>query len=72
MIDRRQCIGMALGAGAALGLGARFALGAAIRALIRRPIPSSGEEIPVVGLGSSATFRSVAESDDVTHDARLT
>jgi aryl-alcohol dehydrogenase-like predicted oxidoreductase len=34
--------------------------------IITRAIPSTGEKIPVVGLGSSATFRSVAQSDDVT------
>lgn len=56
---------MALGAGAALGLGPRFALGASAAPVIARPIPSSGERIPVIGLGSSATFRSVAESEDV-------
>jgi aryl-alcohol dehydrogenase-like predicted oxidoreductase len=56
---------MALGAGAALGLGPRFAFGEARAPLLTRPIPSSGERIAVVGLGSSATFRSVAESEDV-------
>ncbi len=55
---------MALGAGAALGLGPRLAAALAPAPLISRPIPSSGEAIPVVGLGSSATFRSVAESED--------
>ena len=34
--------------------------------LITRAIPSSGERIPVVGLGSSATFSQVARSEDVT------
>jgi aryl-alcohol dehydrogenase-like predicted oxidoreductase len=34
--------------------------------LIMRAIPSSGERIPVVGLGSSATFSQVARSEDVT------
>ena len=65
MMDRRQWIGMALGAGAALGLGPRLAFGEARAPLLTRPIPSSGERIPVVGLGSSATFRSVAGSEDV-------
>jgi aryl-alcohol dehydrogenase-like predicted oxidoreductase len=65
MMDRRQWIGMALGAGATLGLGPRLASALAPAPLIARPIPSSGETIPVVGLGSSATFRSVAESEDV-------
>lgn len=31
-----------------------------------RTIPSSGEEIPVIGLGSSATFSQVARSEDVS------
>ena len=34
--------------------------------IITRAIPSTGEEIPIVGLGSSATFRSVAQSEDVS------
>ena len=34
--------------------------------IITRAIPSTGEAIPIVGLGSSATFRSVAQSDDVS------
>jgi len=34
--------------------------------LITRAIPKTGEELPVVGLGSSATFRSVAQSEDVS------
>ena len=65
MIDRRQYLGMTLAAGAALGLGPRLAIGAAGESLLARPIPSSGERLPVVGLGSSATFRSVAEHEDV-------
>src|SRR5688572_14072766 len=65
MIDRRQWIGLALGAGAALAIGPRAGFGESRATLASRPIPSSGEKIPVVGLGSSATFRSVAGSDDV-------
>lgn len=64
MMDRRQWIGMALGAGAAIGLGPRFAFAEASAPLLARPIPSSGEKVPVIGLGSSATFRSAAESED--------
>lgn len=64
MIDRRQWIGMTLGAGAALALGTRLSWASAPSTLLSRPIPSSGEKIPVIGLGSSATFRSVAESED--------
>ena len=32
--------------------------------LIKRIIPSSGESIPIIGLGSSATFSSMARSED--------
>lgn len=34
--------------------------------IVTRAIPSTGERIPIVGLGSSATFRRVAQSDDVS------
>ncbi len=34
--------------------------------LITRAIPKTGEQIPIVGLGSSATFRRVAQSEDVS------
>jgi hypothetical protein len=40
------------------------------QALITRAIPSSGERLPVVGLGSSATFAQVARSEDVDGAAR--
>ena len=53
-------------------LGAACALpGGVLRALepedlITRAIPKTGEELPVVGLGSSATFRQVAQSEDIS------
>jgi aryl-alcohol dehydrogenase-like predicted oxidoreductase len=65
MMGRRQWLAGALGAGAAIALGPRLALGSSRQPLIARPIPSSGEKIPVIGLGSSATFRRVAEGADV-------
>jgi aryl-alcohol dehydrogenase-like predicted oxidoreductase len=34
--------------------------------LITRAIPNTGEQLPIVGLGSAATFRSVAQSDDIS------
>jgi aryl-alcohol dehydrogenase-like predicted oxidoreductase len=61
MMNRRKWMGMALGAGAAFGLGARDD---AVAPLLARPIPSSGEALPVIGLGSSATFRVAAEGAD--------
>ncbi|MDP9200174.1 MAG: aldo/keto reductase [Pseudomonadota bacterium] len=66
MINRRQWMELAAGAGLALALPPGFALAAGSRALMHRPIPSSGELVPVVGLGSSATFREVAEGEDFT------
>lgn len=34
--------------------------------LITRAVPKTGEKLPIVGLGSSATFRSVAQSNDIS------
>lgn len=64
MIGRRELLRRALGAGALLGLTPRLPA-AGEPPLIRRAIPATGETIPVIGLGSSATFRSVAEGEDV-------
>jgi len=65
MLTRRDYLRNSVLAGAALALppGLSQALEGEI---ITRAIPSTGEKIPVVGLGSSATFRSVAQSDDVS------
>jgi aryl-alcohol dehydrogenase-like predicted oxidoreductase len=64
MLDRRQWLQLTLGAGAGLVLDPRVLL-AAQQAVATRTIPSSGEQVPVVGLGSSATFAQVASTDDV-------
>ena len=69
MQNRREWLGLTLGAGAALSLPMRrleAMLAQGARAIITRPIPSSGERIPAIGLGSSATFSQVARSEDVT------
>ena len=63
MINRRHCIELALGAGAALTLNSRLL--AAQQAVLQRAIPSTGEKLPVIGLGSSATFSQAARSEDV-------
>lgn len=74
MIDRRSWIRTAAGSGAALALSptllrALQALGpgatALQGALLKKAIPATGELLPVIGLGSSATFASVARSEDV-------
>ncbi len=57
-MDRRAFMtGTAVGlAGAALGTGQAAAAGKPRPALLRRPIPSSGETIPAIGLGTWQTF----------------
>jgi aryl-alcohol dehydrogenase-like predicted oxidoreductase len=63
-ISRRDWLAMTLGAGAAMALDPSrlFAQGGK---LITRAIPSSGELLPIIGLGSSATFSQVAKQEDV-------
>ncbi len=55
-MDRRQWIRASAAAGAAAWWGDPPRLVAQSRALRTRPIPSSGETLPVVGLGSARTF----------------
>ena len=62
MTTRREWLQYAAGAAGALALGA----GRAQPSLITRAIPSTGERVPIVGLGSSATFAQVARTEDVT------
>jgi aryl-alcohol dehydrogenase-like predicted oxidoreductase len=67
MTTRREFLQGTLAAAtlAALGPRALFAGEGATKAgLITRAIPSSGEQLPIVGLGSSATFSQVARSED--------
>jgi aryl-alcohol dehydrogenase-like predicted oxidoreductase len=66
MITRRQYLKLTVAAGAAVALDPRLAWADdRTLTLLMRPIPSSGELIPTVGLGSSATFAQVARSEDV-------
>ncbi|AQZ93717.1 aldo/keto reductase [Halopseudomonas phragmitis] len=66
MISRRDYLKLALLSGAALSLKPSL-LWASDQALplLTRQVPSSGQTLPAVGLGSSATFSRVAGSDDV-------
>jgi aryl-alcohol dehydrogenase-like predicted oxidoreductase len=65
MTTRRECLTISVGAGVALMLDPRLALASdAPAALITRPVPSTGERLPAVGLGSSATFSRLAGSDE--------
>lgn len=64
MSTRREWLGLTATAAAALAVHPGLLLGAR-RELITRVIPSSGERVPVVGLGSSATFAQNAGAPDV-------
>ena len=70
MISRREWLRLSVGSSAALALDPRV-FDTRVRHLLQqqtitRAIPSSGERIPVIGLGSSATFSQVARSEDVS------
>ncbi len=66
MLTRRDYLKYTAMAGAACTLPASLLQAQERGGIIKRAIPKSGEQIPVVGLGSSATFSSVAQSEDIT------
>ncbi|TVP75746.1 MAG: aldo/keto reductase [Gemmatimonadales bacterium] len=70
MMNRREWLKLTAAAGTALSLPPVLlkSLGSDLfrQDLIMREIPSTGELVPLVGLGSSATFAAVARSEDVT------
>jgi aryl-alcohol dehydrogenase-like predicted oxidoreductase len=61
-ISRRDMLKLSAGAGAALALGRRPSLASPVldrfgrNSLIERPIPSSGEPLPIVGIGTARRF----------------
>jgi aryl-alcohol dehydrogenase-like predicted oxidoreductase len=63
MLTRRECLAWTAKLGAALALPQQ--LWAQAGELITRPIPKTGERLPIVGLGSSATFSQIAGAADV-------
>ncbi len=67
MTTRRDCLKFSLAAGLAAAFPhGRLLAEAAAGPLLARAIPSSGERVPLIGLGSSATFSQVARSEDVS------
>jgi aryl-alcohol dehydrogenase-like predicted oxidoreductase len=66
MLTRRDYLKYSALIGAACAWPAGLLRAFESRDLITRAIPKTGEELPIVGLGSSATFRSVAQSEDVS------
>ena len=66
MTTRRAWLQQAAAAGTmAVAPRALLAAEAGTSSLITRAIPSTGERLPIVGLGSSASFAQVARSEDV-------
>jgi aryl-alcohol dehydrogenase-like predicted oxidoreductase len=63
MLTRRETLGLMAQAGAALAL--PRALLAQAGEVIRHAIPKTGEQVPIVGLGSSATFSQIAGAADI-------
>ena len=70
MISRREWLRLSVGSSAALALDPRDLHARVMHLLqqqvITRAIPSTGEKVPIIGLGSSATFSQVARSEDVS------
>ena len=68
MTTRRQWLQRTAAGAGLLALDARavFASATTQPGLLTRAIPSTGERLPIVGLGSSATFSQAARSEDVT------
>jgi aryl-alcohol dehydrogenase-like predicted oxidoreductase len=64
MLNRREWLGLTAGAGAALALNPRLLFSLQQQELLTRAVPSTGERLPIIGLGSSATFSQVARSED--------
>lgn len=63
MMTRREWLVLALTTGAALLLDPKGVL--AQRRLLTKAVPATGEQLPLIGLGSSATFAQVAGTEDV-------
>lgn len=65
-MNRREWLSVGVQASAALALTPRLLEALQQGQLVKRAIPSTGEMVPVIGLGSSATFSRVARSDEVS------
>jgi len=66
MISRREILKFSALAGVACGVPAGLLHAANHGGLITRAIPKTGEKLPIVGLGTSASFRRLAASDDTS------
>ena len=66
MTSRRKFLKFSAMAGIAGMLPAELLNAAHHKALITRAVPKTGEKLPIVGLGTSATFHRLAGGDDVS------
>jgi aryl-alcohol dehydrogenase-like predicted oxidoreductase len=64
MLSRREWLSLTIATGAAAALDRAWL--SAQQPLITRAVPAGGERLPIVGLGSSATFSQVARKEDLT------
>ncbi|MEM7415927.1 MAG: aldo/keto reductase [Gemmatimonadota bacterium] len=73
MLSRRDWLRITGGAGAALSLNPRLLAALQDGAVLTRPIPSSGEQVPIVGLGgrwisNNSTAEELADHRSVLHE----
>ena len=66
MITRRDYLKYSVLTAAAAALPPQLTRAASPEDRIFRAIPKTGEQVPIVGLGSSATFRKMADSGDIS------
>jgi len=64
MVSRRDWLRITSGAAAALGLNPRVLEALQSQEVITRAIPSTGERLPVIGLGGANTYSRVARAED--------
>jgi aryl-alcohol dehydrogenase-like predicted oxidoreductase len=65
MPTRRECLQLTAGAWAAAALLPRLLRAQQNGEVITRPIPATGEQLPIIGLGSSATFSEAAGEEEI-------
>jgi aryl-alcohol dehydrogenase-like predicted oxidoreductase len=63
MLSRREWLSLTLATGAAAALDRAWL--SAQQPLIMRSVPATNERLPIVGLGSSATFSNIARKEDL-------
>jgi len=66
MVSRRDILKASALAGSASVLPSAVLKAGLEDGLIERAVPKTGEKLPIIGLGSSATFRKLAASEDVS------